>query len=173
MARVFDDTLGSDPEHQDRPQRWLSPPTLHKRFVFVVLEARPVLRTLFIEPLESVIRWIHGVPTYEPRHDVMGKTASRAGRPTLRPSRPQRGCARVRAPPARSRAETTRRPPPGADADHLDLDRNTSRDQTEITRRHFQLPTGACARAHWRPAPRSRRCNDRPPGMRGVGAQLA
>ena len=29
MARVFDDTLGSDPEHQDRPQRWLGCSILH------------------------------------------------------------------------------------------------------------------------------------------------
>jgi hypothetical protein len=30
MARSFDGTLGSDPEHQDRPRRWLGASILHK-----------------------------------------------------------------------------------------------------------------------------------------------
>jgi hypothetical protein len=75
------------------------------------------------------------------------------------------------APPARSRADQGTCRSVVLIADRRDLDRNTSRGQTEITRRHFQLPTGPCARAPWPPAPRSRRCNDRPPGMRGVSAR--
>jgi hypothetical protein len=53
------------------------------------------------------------------------------------------GCARNRRAPEADQ-NTCRRV--ALIADRRDLDRNTSRDQTEITRRNFQLPTGPCAR---------------------------
>jgi hypothetical protein len=59
----------------------------------------------------------------------------------LRASRPHRGCA----PPARSLADqgTCRRV--ALIADRWTWIATPTRDQTEITRRHFQLPTGTCA----------------------------
>jgi hypothetical protein len=92
-----------------------------------------------------------------------------AGRPTLRPSRPHRGVRATGALPSRPR----HLPPRGADCRSLDLDQqHLKRDQTEITQRHFQLPTGPCARVPGQQessAPAAIGRGD----AGGVGAQLA
>jgi hypothetical protein len=53
----------------------------------------------------------------------------------------------ARALPARSRADQGTCSRVALIANHRNLDRNTSRDQTKITRRHFQLRTGRRAGA--------------------------